>query len=140
MKLARFAVVAVLMAGTAATVYLRSDLDDVPESVPLELLPQTVDQRQATDIPIDAETLANIRLHHADAVDLLDWLPAGAIGRVDLLYPDPWPKRRHWKRRSARTTSAGSMRTGFQGTTPRRASVIYWNRSLDCRDARRSAI
>jgi tRNA (guanine-N7-)-methyltransferase len=48
---------------------------------------------------IDEAKLANIRLHHADAVDLLDWLPAGSIGRIDLLYPDPWPKRRHWKRR-----------------------------------------
>jgi tRNA (guanine-N7-)-methyltransferase len=48
---------------------------------------------------IDAEKLATIRLHHADAVELLDWLPAGSIARVDLLYPDPWPKRRHWKRR-----------------------------------------
>jgi tRNA (guanine-N7-)-methyltransferase len=48
---------------------------------------------------IDAHKLGNIRLHHADAVDLLDWLPAGSLGRVDLLYPDPWPKRRHWKRR-----------------------------------------
>jgi tRNA (guanine-N7-)-methyltransferase len=48
---------------------------------------------------IDEEKLGNIRLHHADAVALLDWLPAGSIGRLDLLYPDPWPKRRHWKRR-----------------------------------------
>ena len=48
---------------------------------------------------IDARQIENIRLHHADAVDLLDWLPAAALGRVDLLYPDPWPKRRHWKRR-----------------------------------------
>ena len=31
--------------------------------------------------------------------ELLEWLPAGSLGRVDLLYPDPWPKRRHWKRR-----------------------------------------
>ena len=48
---------------------------------------------------IDAHKIANIRLHHADAVDLLDWLPDHSLGRVDLLYPDPWPKRRHWKRR-----------------------------------------
>ena len=26
-------------------------------------------------------------------------LAAAALARVDLLYPDPWPKRRHWKRR-----------------------------------------
>jgi tRNA (guanine-N7-)-methyltransferase len=48
---------------------------------------------------IDAQTLANIRLFHGDAIALLDWLPAGSIARLDLLYPDPWPKRRHWKRR-----------------------------------------
>ncbi|HKS61824.1 MAG TPA: tRNA (guanosine(46)-N7)-methyltransferase TrmB [Xanthobacteraceae bacterium] len=48
---------------------------------------------------IDDAKLANVRLHHADAVDLLDWLPAASLGRIDLLYPDPWPKRRHWKRR-----------------------------------------
>ena len=48
---------------------------------------------------IDAERLDNIRLHSGDASALLDWLPAAALSRVDLLYPDPWPKRRHWKRR-----------------------------------------
>lgn len=48
---------------------------------------------------IDAKKLASIRLHHGDAVELLDWLPPGSVVRVDLLYPDPWPKRRHWKRR-----------------------------------------
>ena len=48
---------------------------------------------------IDEAKLANIRLHHADAVALLDWLPKASLGRIDLIYPDPWPKRRHWKRR-----------------------------------------
>jgi len=48
---------------------------------------------------IDASKLANIRLHFGDASALIDWLPAGALSRIDLLYPDPWPKRRHWKRR-----------------------------------------
>lgn len=43
--------------------------------------------------------LANIRLYDGDARPLLDWLPAGSIARIDLFYPDPWPKRRHWKRR-----------------------------------------
>jgi tRNA (guanine-N7-)-methyltransferase len=50
-------------------------------------------------VAIDEFKLANIRLHHGDAVDLLAWLPAQSLARVDLLYPDPWPKRRHWKRR-----------------------------------------
>ncbi len=48
---------------------------------------------------IEKSGLANIRLHDGDAGPLLDWLPEGSIARVDLLYPDPWPKRRHWKRR-----------------------------------------
>jgi tRNA (guanine-N7-)-methyltransferase len=48
---------------------------------------------------IEARGLTNIRLHFGDAIFLLAWLPDDALARVDLLYPDPWPKRRHWKRR-----------------------------------------
>lgn len=50
-------------------------------------------------VAIDELGLGNIRLHHGDAVELLSWLPPQSLARVDLLYPDPWPKRRHWKRR-----------------------------------------
>ncbi len=48
---------------------------------------------------IEAHQLSNIRLHFGDASALVDWLPDAALSRIDLLYPDPWPKRRHWKRR-----------------------------------------
>ncbi|HUT49560.1 MAG TPA: tRNA (guanine(46)-N(7))-methyltransferase TrmB [Alphaproteobacteria bacterium] len=48
---------------------------------------------------IAREGLANIRIHAADAVTLLDALPARSIARAFVLFPDPWPKRRHWKRR-----------------------------------------
>jgi tRNA (guanine-N7-)-methyltransferase len=48
---------------------------------------------------IDERKLTNIRLHHGDATDVLGWLPDASLTRFDLLYPDPWPKRRHWKRR-----------------------------------------
>src|SRR6185436_20605185 len=48
---------------------------------------------------IEERNLSNIRLHHGDATDVLAWLPPASIARFDLLYPDPWPKRRHWKRR-----------------------------------------
>ncbi|MCR6500771.1 tRNA (guanosine(46)-N7)-methyltransferase TrmB [Shinella sp. CPCC 101442] len=41
----------------------------------------------------------NIRLYDDDATELLDWLPANSIDQIDLLYPDPWPKKKHWKRR-----------------------------------------
>ncbi|MGB9044727.1 MAG: tRNA (guanosine(46)-N7)-methyltransferase TrmB [Pseudolabrys sp.] len=50
-------------------------------------------------VAIEENTLANIRLHFGDASELLDWLPDASLSRIDLLYPDPWPKRRHWKRR-----------------------------------------
>ena len=48
---------------------------------------------------IEAENLKNIRLHYGDALGLIDWLPEASLARIDILYPDPWPKRRHWKRR-----------------------------------------
>jgi len=50
-------------------------------------------------VAIDDAGLANIRLYFGDASELVDWLPAATFSRIDLLYPDPWPKRRHWKRR-----------------------------------------
>jgi tRNA (guanine-N7-)-methyltransferase len=43
--------------------------------------------------------LSNIRILDADARPLLDRLSPASIGRVYVLYPDPWPKRRHAKRR-----------------------------------------
>jgi tRNA (guanine-N7-)-methyltransferase len=48
---------------------------------------------------IEASGLANIRLYQGDAADILDWLPEAGLSRVYLFYPDPWPKRRHRKRR-----------------------------------------
>ena len=48
---------------------------------------------------IDDEGLSNIRLFDDDATQILDWLPPECLDQIDLLYPDPWPKKRHWKRR-----------------------------------------
>ena len=42
---------------------------------------------------------ANLRLHDDDATQVLDWLPDASLSGIDLFYPDPWPKKRHWKRR-----------------------------------------
>jgi tRNA (guanine-N7-)-methyltransferase len=58
---------------------------------------------------IEAQGLANIRLHFGDAGDLLAWLPPAALARIDLLYPDPWPKRRHWKRRFVQETRIAEL-------------------------------
>lgn len=41
----------------------------------------------------------NLRLHDDDATLLLDWLPDACLDAIDLNYPDPWPKKKHFKRR-----------------------------------------
>ena len=41
----------------------------------------------------------NIRVHPGDARDLMDVLPADSVAKAFLLYPDPWPKKRHHRRR-----------------------------------------
>ena len=43
--------------------------------------------------------VSNVRVYDDDATQLLDWLPDACLDGIDLLYPDPWPKKRHWKRR-----------------------------------------
>ena len=48
---------------------------------------------------IGEEELANVRLWDDDATKLLPRLPERSFGRVSILYPDPWPKRRQRKRR-----------------------------------------
>lgn len=62
--------------------------------------------------------LDNVRIHVGDAMDLVDALPRACLARVDLLYPDPWPKRRHRGRRfvsdSTLTRLARSMRPGAE--------------------------
>jgi len=48
---------------------------------------------------IEATALTNVRLHAGDARDLLAALPEASLDRVFILFPDPWPKLRHHKRR-----------------------------------------
>jgi tRNA (guanine-N7-)-methyltransferase len=48
---------------------------------------------------IERDKIGNVRLHADDARPLLRWLPRASIGRAFILFPDPWPKKRHHKRR-----------------------------------------
>lgn len=50
-------------------------------------------------VDLEQSGLANIRVIDLDAALVLARLPAGSLAGADLFYPDPWPKRRHWKRR-----------------------------------------
>lgn len=48
---------------------------------------------------IDEKGLENVRLFTDDALKLIQKLPDASVDEVYLLYPDPWPKTRHHKRR-----------------------------------------
>ena len=48
---------------------------------------------------LEEKAIANVRIHDADARPLLEALPGASLERIYLLYPDPWPKTRHNKRR-----------------------------------------
>ena len=48
---------------------------------------------------IDEQGLSNIRLRRGDARDLVATFADASIDRAFILFPDPWPKTRHRKRR-----------------------------------------
>ena len=48
---------------------------------------------------IEGRRLGNVRIFSDDARLLIAALPPASIARVFVLFPDPWPKRRHHKRR-----------------------------------------
>jgi tRNA (guanine-N7-)-methyltransferase len=58
---------------------------------------------------IEARNIGNIRLFAGDAAELLAWLPPRSLSRIDLIHPDPWPKRRHWKRRFVQDATVAAM-------------------------------
>ncbi|TPQ36731.1 tRNA (guanosine(46)-N7)-methyltransferase TrmB [Bradyrhizobium guangdongense] len=58
---------------------------------------------------IEAGNIGNVRLFAGDAAELLAWLPKAALSRLDLIHPDPWPKRRHWKRRFVQDKTIAAM-------------------------------
>jgi tRNA (guanine-N7-)-methyltransferase len=58
---------------------------------------------------IEAHNLGNIRLFAGDATELLAWVPPRSLERIDLIHPDPWPKRRHWKRRFVQDATIAAM-------------------------------
>ena len=48
---------------------------------------------------VDEQGLQNVRIHFGDARPLLEALPPASLSRLFVLHPDPWPKKRHHKRR-----------------------------------------
>jgi tRNA (guanine-N7-)-methyltransferase len=58
---------------------------------------------------IESAGIRNIHLHADDARPVLRWLPAAALGRAFILFPDPWPKKRHHKRRLITVGTLGEL-------------------------------
>jgi tRNA (guanine-N7-)-methyltransferase len=58
---------------------------------------------------VEDEGLRNIAVQPDDARDLLAWLPEASIARAFILFPDPWPKRRHRKRRFLREENIAAL-------------------------------
>ncbi|MEM6761335.1 MAG: GNAT family N-acetyltransferase [Pseudomonadota bacterium] len=80
------------------------------------------------------EGIGNLWFHQGDARLVLDWLPAACLERVDVLYPDPWPKQRHWKRRFISSVGLDRLaRALAPGAVVRFASdiphYVAWTRS-----------
>ncbi len=58
---------------------------------------------------IEERGLTNVRLHVGDARDLTAALPDASLSRVFILFPDPWPKARHHKRRLVQPAFAAEL-------------------------------
>jgi tRNA (guanine-N7-)-methyltransferase len=90
---------------------------------------------------VEKHAIGNIRVFGNDATMLLRRLPAGSLAAVDLLYPDPWPKRRQRKRRFVSAESLALIaRALAPGGVFRFASdiddYVGWTlaRALECPD------
>ncbi len=58
---------------------------------------------------IEEAGVTNVRLHHGDARDVLAALAGACLDRIDILFPDPWPKTRHHKRRLIQPDFLGEL-------------------------------
>ena len=58
---------------------------------------------------IDEAALTNVRIHDGDARELMARLPDASLDRVFILFPDPWPKARHHKRRIVQADTVAEL-------------------------------
>ena len=73
--------------------------------------------------------LENVRFARVDAGELLEMVPTASVSAYYIFYPDPWPKKRHHKRRFLNPSNAGQLaRTLRPGSVLHVATdhVDYW--------------
>ena len=90
---------------------------------------------------IERDEIGNVRLHMGDALEALARFADGALDRVYLLHPDPWPKARHAKRRmmnpgpldmiAAKLKPGGEFRFGTDHPVYLRWALMQMNRRRD---------
>jgi tRNA (guanine-N7-)-methyltransferase len=60
---------------------------------------------------LDAAGLANVRVLRRDAVEVVAMLAPASLAGIHLFFPDPWPKKRHHKRRLVRQPFVHALAT-----------------------------
>ena len=85
--------------------------------------------------------LGNVRIHHGDALEVLQRIPDGSLSFLYLLHPDPWPKARHAKRRmmndgpldlfAAKLKPGGEFRFGTDHAVYLRHALMVMRRHTD---------
>ncbi|MFC3172977.1 tRNA (guanine(46)-N(7))-methyltransferase TrmB [Novosphingobium bradum] len=85
--------------------------------------------------------LGNVRIHHGDALEVLERIPDGSLSFLYLLHPDPWPKARHAKRRmmndgpvnmfAAKLKPGGEFRFGTDHAVYVRHALMVMRRHRD---------
>jgi tRNA (guanine-N7-)-methyltransferase len=90
---------------------------------------------------IDAGRLANVRVHLGDARDVLARLPDASLSALYVLFPDPWPKARHHKRRFVQRRTLNDLARVMGPAAELRLATDHgdyaaWTLSLLLRDAR----
>jgi tRNA (guanine-N7-)-methyltransferase len=58
---------------------------------------------------IDDAHLSNVRVHDGDVRELLGRMPDASLARAFILFPDPWPKSRHHKRRLVQADTVAEL-------------------------------
>lgn len=59
---------------------------------------------------LQANDLNNVRVVQADATEIFEtWIPDQSLSAVNVFFPDPWPKKRHHKRRLVQADFAASI-------------------------------
>lgn len=90
---------------------------------------------------VKERALANVRIQHGDALEVLGRVPDGALSFLYLLHPDPWPKARHAKRRmmndgplemfAAKLKPGGEFRFGTDHPVYLRHALMVMQRHTD---------